>query len=64
MLMALETANIYYHLSGFLLIICNKLPFSVVFLLKNKNHLIVGLNFSKTELIQSSYANFTTTLKS
>ena len=57
MLIALETANIYYQLSGFLLVICNKLSFSVVFLLKNKNQLIVGLKFSKTELIQISYAN-------
>ena len=27
MLMALETANICYQLSGFLLVTCNKLPF-------------------------------------
>ena len=29
----------------------------------NKNQLIVGLNFSKTELAQTSYASFTATLK-
>ena len=34
-----------------------------MFLLNNKNKLIVCLNFSKTELVQTSYASFTDTLK-
>ena len=35
MLTTLETANIYYQLSGYVHIICNKLPFAVTFLVKN-----------------------------
>ena len=36
--------------------------FSAIFLIKEKNQTIVGLNFSKTELIHTIHANFTTTL--
>ena len=63
MLMALETANIYHHLSSFLLQISNRLLFLAIILLKNKHQLIVGLNFSNIKLIQTSYANFTAMLK-
>ena len=55
MLRTLEI-DIYYQLSGLVHIICSKLPFAVIFLVKNKNHLIM---FSETELIQTNYASST-----
>ena len=51
-LMASEKANIHYQLSA---INCNVFT-------KNTNQLIVGLHFSKNELVQTSYASFTATV--
>ena len=54
MFIGLETVNASYPLSGFFTL---NMQETARFLIKNKNQLIVGLNFSKTELIQTNYAS-------
>ena len=49
---------LWYQLIVFLLQLCNELPLSAIFFTKKQEMIDIGVTFTKSKLIHTSYASF------